>query len=131
MNRLKPTILIACALSMACLTTYRLAAQPEQYRPIVPGDAPYELTLPPGTYQSLIIAFEGGAGSKVVKATLKAPSGEMVLLVGGGETLVVPLSSTGWTVTQQASISLTQPVSQVHVTAITPAGPVKLEPAKK
>lgn len=131
MSRLKLTILGICAVTMACVATFRLAAQPEQYRPIVPGEAPYELTLPPGTYQSLVIAFEGGAGSKVLKATLKAPSGEMVLLVSGGETLVVPLSATGWTVTQQVPISLTQPVSQVHISAIAPSGPVKLEPAKK
>lgn len=131
---MKPVKLLAlglCAAGAAASATLHLAAQPEPYRPISTTDASYELILPPGTYQSLVIAFEGGVGSKTLKATLKAPSGEMTLLVGGGETLVVPLSTSGWTLTSQASIKLTQPATQVHVTAMTPAGPVKLESGKK
>lgn len=128
MYRIKLMTLGACAIALAGVATVRLAAQPEPYRPVMKNDAPYELTLPPGTYHSLVIAFEGGANTKLVKATLEAPSGHLTVLVPAGETLIVPLSgaSAGWTLTQPVALKLTQPAAQVHATAIAPAGPVKL-----
>ncbi len=131
MNQLKLAILAVLALTAAGALTFRLAAQPEPYKPIPSSDAAYELMLPPGTYQSLVIAFEGGSGGRTVKATLKAPSGDMTVLVAGGETLVVPFSTAGWTISQQVPIKLNQPASQVHITAMTAAGPVKVDTAKK
>lgn len=131
MNRLKLTILAFLALAAAGALTFRLAAQPEPYKPVPSSDAAYELILPPGIYQSLVIAFEGGANTKTVKATLKAPSGDMTVLIAGGETLVVPFSAAGWTISQQVPIKLTQPASQVFITAMTAAGPVKVDAAKK
>lgn len=133
MNRLKLTILAVLALAAAGGATFRLAAQPEPYKPVPTSDvSAYELVLPPGVYQSLVIAYEGGSGgNKTLKATLKAPSGDMTVLVGGGETLVIPLSSAGWTISQPVPIKVTQPTSQVFISAMTPAGPVKIEAAKK
>ena len=127
MHRIKLMTLGACGIALASVATVRLAAQPEPYKPIMKNDAPYELSLPPGTYHSLILAFEGGANTKLLKATLEAPSGHLTLLIPAGETLIVPLSgSSGWTITQPVTLKLTQPAAQVHATAIAPAGPVKL-----
>jgi hypothetical protein len=131
MHRAKLTVLVACALAAAGLATVRLAAQPEPYKPISTTDASYELVLPPGTYHHLVVAFEGGTASKTAKAILKAPSGDMTILISGGETIVIPLSPSGWTTSQAVTLKLTQPSSQFHVSAITQAGPVKLEAAKK
>lgn len=123
--------LLACGAAFASAAAMQLNAQPEPYKPLM-NDGGFELTLPPGTYQTLIIAFEGGSNTKTLKTVLKAPSGDMTLLVGAGETLTVPLSAAaGWTITQPVVLKLTQPISQAHVTAISAAGPVKLEPAKK
>lgn len=130
MRRAKLMMIVVCGIGTAAAAAgVRLAAQPEPYKPIMKSDAPYELILPPGTYQTLILAFEGGANTKLLKATLEAPSGHMTVLVPAGQTLVLPLSSArgdGWTITQPVTIKLTQPAGQVHATAIAPAGPVKL-----
>lgn len=117
-------------LALCALAATSPSAQPDPYRPVM-NDGSYELVLPPGTYTSIVVAFEGGASTKTLRATVKAPSGEMTLLVSGGETLIVPLSASGWTITSEARINLNQPTSQVHASALTPAGPVKLEAAKK
>lgn len=131
MSRFKLLALSLCAVTVAGVATMQLAAQPEPYRPISTTDALYELVLPPGTYQSLVIAFEGGANTKTAKATLKAPSGDMLLLIGAGETLIVPLSTAGWTISQPVSIKLTQPTTQLSISATSAAGPIKLEPPAK
>lgn len=125
---------IPVLLGVAVLTgaaSYHAGSQPEPYKPVNVTDAVYELTLPPGTYQHLIFAFEGGHNAKVAKATLKAPSGDLTVLLNAGETTVIPLSTSGWTISQAVSIKLTQPTSVLFVSATTQAGPVRLEPAKK
>lgn len=124
-----PALLGVAALAGAA--SYHAGSQPEPYKPVNTTDAVYELTLPPGTYQHLIFAFEGGHNSKVMKATVKAPSGDLTVLVNAGETTVIPLSATGWTISQAVPIRLTQPSSVVFVSATTQAGPVKLEAPKK
>jgi hypothetical protein len=125
---------LALVLGTAALAgagTLHLASQPEPYKPISTTDASYELILPPGTYQHLVFAFEGGRNSTVAKATVKAPSGDLTVLLPAGETTIVPLSAGGWTISQGVPIKLTQPASVVFISAMTQAGPVKLEPPKK
>lgn len=102
-----------------------------QQFPISPTAKPSarELVVPPGIYQTLVFAADG-SGDTVAKAVLKTPSGELTVTANAGQTVVIPLGS--FSLSQQATITITDSTgATMLVSAITTAGPVNFEPAKK
>jgi len=115
--------------SLCAIVAFPLRAQPNY--PVSPTTKPpaKELIVPPGIYTSFIFACEGADGQSG-RATFKAGSGEMTVVVRAGDSVVVPMAN--WSLGQQATITLSESTRvTITVSAITTSGPVKFEPAKK
>ncbi|MGE3108247.1 MAG: hypothetical protein AB7G11_09800 [Phycisphaerales bacterium] len=88
-----------------------------------------DLVVPSGIYQTFVLACSGNADS-TARVVLKTPSGELTVIVRGGDTSVVPLGS--WTLAQQATMKVTEgPGATLYVSAMTVGGPVNFDQAKK
>lgn len=82
-----------------------------------------DVSIPVGNYTALVFACEGtrDTGAKVL---IKSPSGDLIVVVSGGDSLVIP---TEWKLGQEAQMLIVEQAgATLHVTAMSVNGPVNL-----
>jgi len=122
-TRLAAAVIIAAS----AVAAIPLLAQPEYPYSPTGKDKEKTLTVTPGLYNSFVFACDGTRGS----TALKSPTGELTVVVSVGDTVIVPMPPS-WSLAQQGTLTVKENAgATLIVSAVTSAGPVGLEAAKK